>query len=201
MEKKQIKRWWLLATEQVTHIEVDDDYYNHSRLFETVKPFWGTTDELVRYVQKHWFTQDEINLLKKGWQAYQMIALVGASGKQMPWRWRGTFKEQQKLSNTGMYYAFRGYMDWGNRDYLGDFITTEERNGAPYLKHSVLVDESNTKICLNLDGWYSKPNRQTDWTKTLKITCLDQDGCVSHAVAKHAIKKIGKFVTELQSTI
>jgi hypothetical protein len=205
MEKNQIKRWWLLTTERQQWIEVDDNYYNHARPFEKSEPFWGTSDELLRHIQKHWFTKKELTLLKRGWQSYQKIALAVKGGKQMPWRWRGTFKEQKEPASysIGWKYVLRGYnphLAWYHQEHI-EHLTPEEKKSAPWLKHQILVDVRNAKICLSFEGKHEADREENDWTRTLRVSCLDQDGCNNHTMAKSVIKKVGMLIADLQSNI
>lgn len=189
--EKQTKKWWLLTTEQEEIVEVSDDYYNHGRLFETTVPFWGTREDLMRYVTNKWFTKRETILLGKGWQAFEKLAIIFRGSQREPnWKWVGTFKKQNNASK-GWYYG------WLKEDK----ISIEERKCAPWLKHDVLVDLQGAKICLRFECGHDRRSGDAPWTKTLKITCLDQNGHINHALAVNMIASIGRFVAGLQNTI
>jgi hypothetical protein len=198
--EKETKKWWLLATEEVTRISVSDDYYNHNKLFEKSEPFWGTKSELVRHIQKCWFTKEEVDLLKNGWQAHQQLALIfRSSGRKLNWRWRGTFKEQPyPEADVDWTYVLRGYSRYGNSI---EYITPEELKNAPWLKHETLFDVKNAIFYLSFYETHEKNCNNDDWTKTLRIVCLDHDGTINKSLASEVITNIESFVTNLQSTI
>lgn len=198
--EKETKKWWLLATENAIRITVSDDYYNHNSLFERSKPFWGTKSELVEHIQKHWFTKDEIALLKKGWQAYQKLALVfSGDNRELNWRWRGTFKEQPTPdTDVAWKYILKGYNRY---DMQIDYLTPEELAHAPLLKHKVLFDVNSAKFYLNFAETHEPRCEDDPWTKTLHVTCLDQDGTINQGLASEVIGNIEQFVAKLQSTI
>lgn len=203
--EKQTKKWWLITTANEEVIEVSDDYYNHGQLFEASKPFWGTQSELVQHLKEHWFTQNEIAFLKKGWQAYQKIALaVNGSSRELHWRWRGTFKEQQTDNRDVIWrYELKGYdihVPWHHQDGI-EHIDRAELETAPWFKHYVVVDVSNVQICLSFEEKYGRSWKDAPWTKILQITCLDQDGSLNQDMAKSVIVEVGNFIAELQSTI
>lgn len=205
--EKETKKWWLLATGQTERIMVTDDYYNHNRLFETSKPFWGTKSELVQHIQEHWFTKEEIDLLKKGWKAYQQLALVFTNkfsdleeirNANLNWRWRGTFKEQQEPDGVEWRYVLKGY---NKNDRQIDYLTPEELQNAPRLNHEVLFDVTNAKLYLSFDERHEKNFENDPWDKTLYVTCLDENGTINSSFASEVVAEIKRFVTDLQSTI